>query len=418
MANVIINDTNLTNIANAIREKNGTTNSYKPSEMANAIAAIEAGGGGGGGYEPTDEELKYRGYNDAAPFKGGCNEWLLDLYGNRMLFYLTDKTSRYFYYCKFKDFKWNPKIYPHTSSVTLNETFSWCNSLEKITGALKPREDVNEVVVGGFYKMFEDCQRLREINDNFLDAQKYKIKANVASNLRAMFYDCHSLREIPAFVFNMMNADGTTPIGNNSGSLYYQGFYLCAALNKIENLPVVKQYNGNAITSNMFVDAFYKCYNLHKLTFNTNADGTPIVANWKNQIIDLTQNVGYATSTTTMMYSYNSGLTADDKVESPVSSNDIDNFQYLIGDNLINKYTVNSTDSKYGHTEAVETINSLPDTSATGGGNTIKFKGSQGYYTDYMRGRTDNKLFDSSINKLTEEEIAVAAAKGWTVSIS
>lgn len=48
MANVIINDTNLTNIANAIRGKNGTTTTYKPSEMAAAITAISGEGGGSG----------------------------------------------------------------------------------------------------------------------------------------------------------------------------------------------------------------------------------------------------------------------------------------------------------------------------------------------------------------------------------
>lgn len=45
MANVLVNDTSLTNIANAIRGKNGTTNTYKPAEMAAAITAIETGGG-------------------------------------------------------------------------------------------------------------------------------------------------------------------------------------------------------------------------------------------------------------------------------------------------------------------------------------------------------------------------------------
>ena len=45
MANVVINDTHLTNIASAIREKNGTTNTYKPGDMAAAISAIAAGGG-------------------------------------------------------------------------------------------------------------------------------------------------------------------------------------------------------------------------------------------------------------------------------------------------------------------------------------------------------------------------------------
>lgn len=39
-----LDDTHLTNIANAIRAKNGTANTYKPSEMANAIANITTGG--------------------------------------------------------------------------------------------------------------------------------------------------------------------------------------------------------------------------------------------------------------------------------------------------------------------------------------------------------------------------------------
>ena len=61
--------------------------------------------------------------------------------------------------------------------------------------------------------------------------------------------------------------------------------------------------------------------------------------------------------------------------------------------------------SRYNHDSAVETINSLPDTSAYGT-NTIKFKGSAGSATD-----------GGAINTLTEEEIAVATAKGWTVSL-
>ena len=42
MTRVTINDAHLTNIAAAIREKNGTTNTYKPGEMAGAIQAISA----------------------------------------------------------------------------------------------------------------------------------------------------------------------------------------------------------------------------------------------------------------------------------------------------------------------------------------------------------------------------------------
>ena len=43
MSIVTIDDSNLTAIGNAIRAKNGTTTTYKPSEMAAAISAIETG---------------------------------------------------------------------------------------------------------------------------------------------------------------------------------------------------------------------------------------------------------------------------------------------------------------------------------------------------------------------------------------
>ena len=47
MGKKLISDSILTAIANAIRNKRGTTTQYKPSEMANAILNIPTGGGGG-----------------------------------------------------------------------------------------------------------------------------------------------------------------------------------------------------------------------------------------------------------------------------------------------------------------------------------------------------------------------------------
>lgn len=44
MSKVLVNESSLTGIANAIRSKNGTTDTYKPSEMAGAIEAIQTGG--------------------------------------------------------------------------------------------------------------------------------------------------------------------------------------------------------------------------------------------------------------------------------------------------------------------------------------------------------------------------------------
>ena len=45
MGKVMVNESSLTAIGEAIRGKNGTTNTYKPSEMAAAISSIPAGGG-------------------------------------------------------------------------------------------------------------------------------------------------------------------------------------------------------------------------------------------------------------------------------------------------------------------------------------------------------------------------------------
>lgn len=44
MANVLINEDSMTAIANAIRAKNGTQNTYKPNQMAEAISEISGGG--------------------------------------------------------------------------------------------------------------------------------------------------------------------------------------------------------------------------------------------------------------------------------------------------------------------------------------------------------------------------------------
>lgn len=48
MANVLVEETSLEDIADAIRSKNGLTTKYKPAEMADAISAIS-----GGGISPT-----------------------------------------------------------------------------------------------------------------------------------------------------------------------------------------------------------------------------------------------------------------------------------------------------------------------------------------------------------------------------
>jgi hypothetical protein len=124
---------------------------------------------------------------------------------------------------------------------------------------------------------------------------------------------------------------------------------------------------------------------------------------WKNQILALGSYIGYVYGTYAQyITNYNSGITTDKKVTNN------ENYQALKNDP--DWYTENSDYSRYNHDSAVATINSLPDTSAylatAGGTNTIKFKRSSGKLTD-----------GGAIENLTADEIAVAAAKGWTVTL-
>ena len=129
--------------------------------------------------------------------------------------------------------------------------------------------------------------------------------------------------------------------------------------------------------------------------------GTPYSVSWKGQVINLTDYIGFA-DRSYYITDYNSGITADKRVT--------DDATYQSLKNDPDWFTTDVAYSRYNHDSAVRTINSLPDTSAylatAGGTNTIKFKGESGSATD-----------GGAINTLTPEEIAVATAKGWTVTL-
>lgn len=57
MTDYLTNDTDLTSVADAIREKGGTSEPLEwPTGYVDAIEAIETGGGGGGGYVVSIDE--------------------------------------------------------------------------------------------------------------------------------------------------------------------------------------------------------------------------------------------------------------------------------------------------------------------------------------------------------------------------
>ena len=187
------------------------------------------------------------------------------------------------------------------------------------------------------------------------------------------------------------------PYSSNGFSYYFNGFDSCYALDELINLQI--PYTKAKWTSNAFNSTFNLCCRLKNVTFALN-DGAPYTVTWKSQVIDLYNYVGYFASKDHIL-KYNSGITADKEVT--------DDATYQALKNDPDWFTTKIEYSRYNHDSAVATINSLPDTSAylasKGGTNTIKFKGAAGSATD-----------GGAINTLTEEEIAVAAAKGWTCS--
>ena len=169
----------------------------------------------------------------------------------------------------------------------------------------------------------------------------------------------------------------------------------CYSLDEIVDIPIPHE---SAMTSNMFGYSFPYTNRIKRLTFET-PNGKPLVAKWKGQTIDLFTYVGYGF---TSLY-VSETITLEDEVKNDIT--------YQALKNTENWWTTNREYSRYNHDSAVETINSLPDTSAylatAGGTNTIRFNKISG-----------NKTDGGAIGNLTAEEIAVATAKGWTVGLS
>lgn len=434
MANVIVNDTNLTNIANAIRTQNGSDVTYKPSEMAAAILAIE---GGGGGYVPNEQDLTYS-ISSGSPFSLGANSWIIREFGDQCIITFTNPSqSTAALFSSWPEEKFDATIVFNSSSafMPVKNMFNGASNLKEITGTIRfPGNQNNYARIDSAENMFGECTMLRTIADDFLDSSFchwFNRTGSTYNRMNSAFYNCCSLREIPKFYFEMIgtNTNGEQPGINTANYGYTNMFQNCYALNKIEGLFVISCLNTGAnITSNMFSNAFANCFNLSKLTFQTNPDGTPLTAAWTGQTIDLT---GGCTNTVTVsgtsyisggigvafnsgITAYNSGYTSADVVDNTNANQK----QFYLPETINNYYSGMRHTSKYGHDEAVETINSLPDTSAAGGGNTIKFAAQVGSYTNWLKGKTDTfGVINSRIGTLTEAEIAVATAKGWTVTL-
>ena len=387
MSKVFIEETTLSAIGNAIREKTGKTDLIAPGTMPNEIRAIETGGGGSIEVEPIvltgDQE------------KGCANdmcETYIKLFGNTITTKdITRAVKMFDGRTTLETIPFDINMSSSASSTDINTIFNNCNKLKTLPYIYNAKPTA-------WNYMFAGCQNLREIPEDYLDTWNFTNIDNATSNYAGhsgfIFNGCYSLRKFPMEILKHTNPK----IATYTYSIYYCTFSYCKSLDEIIGMPLHKYVN----TTNAFYGIVGGCARLKNFTFETNEDGSPIVFEWKGQTVEL-NDLGYASSVSAFDNLPYSGITREKYVS--------DDATYQALKNDPDWWTDKKEYSRYNHDSAVATINSLPDTSAylasSGGAtNIIKFKGELGSLTD-----------GGAINTLTEEEIAVATAKGWTVSL-
>ena len=392
---VLVNEDTLTTMADSIRLKLGEETNpntagftkYTPMELANKIAnemplakdAIP------NSVKRITGNCQYRFAND------GWN-WFIKQLGGEITTEAITNCQDMFSYCKLERIPFN--INCSQAQTTLRNIFRFCGNLKVLPKITAKPSDTES--------MFQGCEKLREIPEDFFDNFDWSYISSLTNsyggNMGYMFNDCYSLRYIPIHKIK------SNPVVVAIYSYFNSGFSNCYCLDEIKDLPLpfTGAWTSNVFGSGPYNGCFIRLSRLKSLTFALN-EGQPCVMKWKGQTIDLIQSVGYmASNEKTYILDYNSGITADKEVK--------DDATYQVLKNDPDWFTCDIAYSRYNHDSAVETINSLPDTSAylaaNGGTNTIKFRGAAGTATD-----------GGAINTLTEAEIAVAAAKGWTVSL-
>ena len=377
----------LTNIANAIRQKGGTTEKLTLDAMPTAISALSTGGGGGGVDIPDEVfvisgDCRYWDYNGSwdSFITAYIDKWSINELTSTIHMFNSSKLETIPF-----EFNFNGTNYVDCSSMFYN-----CANLKEI-GKIVNMYPTN------MSNIFNSCLRLRYL-PQFENLNLSRIQTYPNSRCSSMFNYCYSLRYIPEDLLKQFYQSKVTSVYN---SIFYGSFIIdCYSLDEIKGLNP----QTGTITANMFNNAFKNCFRLKNIIFAAQEDGTPYEVSWKSQVIDLaTSPVGITSADSiSNILNYNSGITADKEV--------VDDATYQALKNDADWFTANIAYSRYNHDSAVATINTLPDTSAylasAGGTNTIKFKGESGSATD-----------GGAINTLTEAEIAVATAKGWTVSL-
>lgn len=276
-----------------------------------------------------------------------------------------------------------PTITIYGQNATLEGAFSSCKNLTELpifittpyTGA-----------IGILSSLFSRCYSITQVPSGYLSNQAISAN-NYSDTFSSMFENC--------FRLEVMNDGSFLQYGKG----YSNMFKNCCSLRKLEG--IVLSNSLFTATNNKFYHTFDNCAMLSSLTFITFGE-----YQIHSQTIDLTT-CGYSTDTngkyTDSTYTF----------QLPYAKKVFDETTYESLKNTEDYWTNQVAYSKYDRQSAIATINSLPDTKtyiesqALPYENIIKFKKGAG--------SAKGDLYNMS--NLTEEEIAVATAKGWTVKL-
>ena len=373
----------LTAIGDAIRGKTGGTELLTLDGMVTAINGISTGGGA------TLPPEAYVITGDCANlFSNGKWKWYIDLFGSQVTTNNITSCSYMFSYSReLTNIPFSINGKSSENYISCSAMFQDCDALLTLpTLTIKPYDMSN---------IFNRAKRIREIPESYATTIDFSRVNSYSSSIDSMFTDCYSLRTIPSSFLKQCYSTATS----SYSCFYSYAFSGAQCLNEIVGLPIPPV----EFTSNVFYYTFNNCHRVKNIIFDTNEDGTAKTAQWTNQVIDLTEQVGVIGFDLNIILGYNTGITSDKYV------NDANKWVEFQNSNDPDWYTDYEAYSRYDKASAIATINSLPDTSAyiaaNGGTNTIKFKGEAG-----------SGIYYGAINTMTEEEIAVATAKGWTVA--
>ena len=353
-------------IGDAVRAKTGDTNKLTLDEMATKINGIKPG--------PTTSDLTITG-NCGYRFANGGWDWVIEKYGNQITTHDITNIDHMFYYSNVDRIPFSINLGNKSGGFRMDKVFYGCHNLTELPYI----ENAVPMTIQYFSGINYSIQQIPE---NYFDNWNWNIMKNMTGQFEGyadnLFQGCTKLRKLPlAWLANM------NPKITNSYSYFYSGFTDCHVLDELLELPIpyIRVWTNNA-----FGGFCANTYRIKNITFAPTG-----AKKWQNQEIDFSSNRGYGMANI-----------AGKRV--------VDDATYAALKNDPDWWTSDVAYSRYNHDSAVATINSLPDTSeylATSGGvNIISFRGAAGEKTD-----------GGAINTLTAEEIAVAAAKGWTVTL-